>query len=68
MDPDFRPIRIRTQEKKFDPDPGEKKLGSVTLHYFPPLIDLETHLEDDSESESSERLVRLPPFLLLSDT
>ena len=24
MDPDFRPIRIRTQEKKFDPDPGKK--------------------------------------------
>ena len=24
-DPDFRPIRIRTQEKKFDPDPDPKK-------------------------------------------
>ena len=23
-DPDFRLIRIRTQEKKFDPDPGKK--------------------------------------------
>ena len=24
LDPDFRLIRIRTQEKKFDPDPGKK--------------------------------------------
>jgi hypothetical protein len=26
------------------------------------------NLEEDSESERRERLVRLPPFLLLSDT
>ena len=77
MDPDTDFYRIGSGFSA-DPDPdsgkkvrsgsGKKKLGSVTLHYFPPLIDLETHLEDDSESESSERLVRLPPFLLLSDT
>ena len=30
--PDFWLIRIRTQEQKFEPDPGKKKPGFETLH------------------------------------
>ena len=33
MDPDFRPIRIRTQEKKFDPDP-EKNSDPKDCRYI----------------------------------
>ena len=41
-DPDFWPIRIRTQKKKFDPDP-EKKSGTETLDN---VVEEETEYDD----------------------
>ena len=33
-DPDFRPIRIRTQEKKFDPDPEKNRTRNTDKNGF----------------------------------